>query len=189
MAFNGIPAQYLAYPIKVKPNSQARFFVLNAGPSEVSSFHIVGTIFDKGLASVAGIRPSVVDVPLMIDPPYTNALVFHTQSPGFAPARFVEDWYATLRRSGVDTTEIRHTMFLRPVRGSDVATDRQPPNKRTVDFHLLPTQTAQRPDEFRLLHLGRVSDWSPNTTVDPAKHVVIRDVSTHDRIARTDADR
>lgn len=47
MAFNGIPAQYLANPIKVTPNTSARFFVLNAGPSEVSSFHIVGTIFDK----------------------------------------------------------------------------------------------------------------------------------------------
>ncbi|MCB0880762.1 MAG: multicopper oxidase domain-containing protein [Thermoleophilia bacterium] len=47
MAFNGIPAQYLTRPIKVKANSDARFFVLNAGPSEQSSFHIVGTIFDK----------------------------------------------------------------------------------------------------------------------------------------------
>lgn len=47
MAFNGIPAQYLTSPIKVKPNSDARFFVLNAGPSELSSFHIVGTIFDR----------------------------------------------------------------------------------------------------------------------------------------------
>ncbi len=47
MAFNGIPSQYIANPIKVKANSEARLFVMNAGPSEQSSFHVVGTIFDK----------------------------------------------------------------------------------------------------------------------------------------------
>lgn len=50
MAFNGIPSQYIAKPIKVKANSHARLFVLNAGPSEQSSFHVVGTIFDKAYA-------------------------------------------------------------------------------------------------------------------------------------------
>lgn len=50
MAFNGIPSQYVKAPIKVKADSEARLFVLNAGPSEISSFHVVGTIFDRVFA-------------------------------------------------------------------------------------------------------------------------------------------
>lgn len=49
LAFNGIPNQYVNEPIKLKPNTNARVFFLNAGPSQVSSFHIVGTVFDKVL--------------------------------------------------------------------------------------------------------------------------------------------
>lgn len=49
MAFNGIPAHYTKMPIKVKKDARLRLFVLNAGPSQVSSFHVVGTVFDKVL--------------------------------------------------------------------------------------------------------------------------------------------
>lgn len=50
VVFNGIPAQYAKNPIKLPANSKARLFVLNAGPSEVSSFHVVGTVFDRVFA-------------------------------------------------------------------------------------------------------------------------------------------
>lgn len=50
MAFNGIPSQYIKNPIKVPADSEVRLFVMNAGPSEQSSFHVVGTIFDEALA-------------------------------------------------------------------------------------------------------------------------------------------
>ena len=47
MAFNGMPSQYVTKPIKVPADSKVRLFVINAGPSEVSSFHVVGTVFDR----------------------------------------------------------------------------------------------------------------------------------------------
>ena len=47
VAFNGIPNQYSANPIKLPKNSNVRLFFQNAGPDELSSFHVVGTIFDK----------------------------------------------------------------------------------------------------------------------------------------------
>jgi nitrite reductase (NO-forming) len=50
VVFNGIPSQYAKNPIKLPANSKARLFVLNAGPSEVSSFHVVGTVFDRVFA-------------------------------------------------------------------------------------------------------------------------------------------
>ncbi len=46
VVFNGYVNQYLHAPIRVEPNQRVRVWVLDAGPSENSSFHIVGTIFD-----------------------------------------------------------------------------------------------------------------------------------------------
>ena len=46
VVFNGYVSQYKFQPIRVEPNQRVRVWVLDAGPSENSSFHIVGTIFD-----------------------------------------------------------------------------------------------------------------------------------------------
>jgi nitrite reductase (NO-forming) len=46
VVFNGYVNQYLHAPVRVEAGERIRAFVLNAGPSENSSFHIVGTIFD-----------------------------------------------------------------------------------------------------------------------------------------------
>ncbi|NJN19124.1 MAG: multicopper oxidase domain-containing protein [Oscillochloris sp.] len=44
--FNGVANQYKDAPIKVATGETVRVFVLNAGPSVDSAFHIVGTIFN-----------------------------------------------------------------------------------------------------------------------------------------------
>jgi nitrite reductase (NO-forming) len=46
VAFNGFVNQYLSAPIRVEPGERVRAWVLDAGPSEDSSFHVIGTIFD-----------------------------------------------------------------------------------------------------------------------------------------------
>jgi len=46
VVFNGYVNQYRDRPIRVEPNERVRVWVLDAGPSENSAFHIVGTIFD-----------------------------------------------------------------------------------------------------------------------------------------------
>jgi nitrite reductase (NO-forming) len=47
VVFNGVANQYKDNPLKVGTGERVRIFVLNAGPSVDSSFHIVGTIFDS----------------------------------------------------------------------------------------------------------------------------------------------
>jgi nitrite reductase (NO-forming) len=47
VVFNGIANQYADHPIEVPVGETVRVFVLNAGPSLDSSFHVVGTIFDS----------------------------------------------------------------------------------------------------------------------------------------------
>jgi nitrite reductase (NO-forming) len=46
VVFNGYVSQYKFSAIHVQPGQRIRVWVLDAGPNEDSSFHIVGTIFD-----------------------------------------------------------------------------------------------------------------------------------------------
>jgi nitrite reductase (NO-forming) len=46
VVFNGYVNQYKYAPIKVDPGQRIRIWILDAGPSDISSFHIVGSIFD-----------------------------------------------------------------------------------------------------------------------------------------------
>lgn len=46
VVFNGYVNQYQHAPIRVEPGERIRAWVVDAGPSENSSFHIVGTVFD-----------------------------------------------------------------------------------------------------------------------------------------------
>ncbi len=58
VVFNGVANQYKDNPIAVKAGDHIRVFVLDAGPNEDSSFHVVGTIFDyvrkEGVALLPG---------------------------------------------------------------------------------------------------------------------------------------
>lgn len=47
VAFNGRALRHVKEPLVAKPGERVRLFVLNAGPSGTSSFHVVGTIFDR----------------------------------------------------------------------------------------------------------------------------------------------
>ncbi len=46
VVFNGYHNQYAHAPIRIEPDERVRAWVINVGPSENSSFHIVGTVFD-----------------------------------------------------------------------------------------------------------------------------------------------
>lgn len=45
--FNGYHNGLVKNPLVAKPGERVRLFVLNVGPSKTSSFHVVGTIFDR----------------------------------------------------------------------------------------------------------------------------------------------
>lgn len=47
IAFNGYANQYAEEPIAVKRGERIRMWLLNAGPSAWSAFHVIGTVFDK----------------------------------------------------------------------------------------------------------------------------------------------
>ncbi|MEX1183232.1 MAG: multicopper oxidase domain-containing protein [Gemmatimonadota bacterium] len=47
VVFNGKANQYQAAPLEVEEGDRVRIFVMNAGPSLRSDFHIVGAVFDR----------------------------------------------------------------------------------------------------------------------------------------------
>jgi uncharacterized cupredoxin-like copper-binding protein len=47
IAFNGYANQYKANPITVRRGEKIRMYVLDAGPSKWSAFHVIGTVFDR----------------------------------------------------------------------------------------------------------------------------------------------
>ncbi len=47
IAFNGYASQYEKQPIAVEKGERIRMYVLNSGPSIWSSFHVIGTVFDR----------------------------------------------------------------------------------------------------------------------------------------------
>lgn len=47
VVFNGTHNGMVRNPLPAKPGERVRLYVLNVGPSKTSSFHVVGTIFDR----------------------------------------------------------------------------------------------------------------------------------------------
>jgi nitrite reductase (NO-forming) len=47
LAFNGIGFQYRDNPLPAKVGERIRLYVVNAGPTLFSAFHVVGALFDK----------------------------------------------------------------------------------------------------------------------------------------------
>ena len=74
VTFNGVANQYKDNPLKVKTGGTVRVFVLDAGPSIDSSFHIVGTIFN-----------TVIKEGIVLSP--TNAGHYGSQAVDLSPAQ------------------------------------------------------------------------------------------------------
>lgn len=47
VVFNGVAFQYKDHPLTAEPGERVRLYMVNAGPSVWSAFHVIGTIFDK----------------------------------------------------------------------------------------------------------------------------------------------
>jgi nitrite reductase (NO-forming) len=46
MTFNGYAGQYVKHPLTAKPGELVRFWVVDAGPSIDTDFHVVGTLLN-----------------------------------------------------------------------------------------------------------------------------------------------
>jgi nitrite reductase (NO-forming) len=87
--FNGVANQYRDHPIDVDTGARVRVFVLNAGPSIDSSFHVVGTIFDsvtkEGVQLVRGNPGSWGSQAVDLSPAQGAVIEFTTAEDGLYP--------------------------------------------------------------------------------------------------------
>ena len=66
--FNGYANQYVTHPLTAKPGETTRFYVVAAGPTLDSNFHVVGTIFDRAWVNGDMTSPPQVGVQTVIVP-------------------------------------------------------------------------------------------------------------------------
>jgi nitrite reductase (NO-forming) len=50
MTFNGYAGQYVTHPLTADPGQLVRFWVVDAGPSLDTDFHVVGTVLNTAYA-------------------------------------------------------------------------------------------------------------------------------------------
>jgi nitrite reductase (NO-forming) len=89
VVFNGVANQYLDNPLPVDTGARVRIFVLDAGPSIDSSFHIVGTIFDtvirEGVALARGNAGNWGSQAMDLSPAQGGIVEFTTAEDGLYP--------------------------------------------------------------------------------------------------------
>jgi nitrite reductase (NO-forming) len=82
VVFNGYANQYVEQPIPVRVGEPIRIFVVNAGPNIWSSFHVVGTVFDRAYIN-ASPRNELFDLQSITIGPGDGACVeFTLDEPG-----------------------------------------------------------------------------------------------------------
>jgi nitrite reductase (NO-forming) len=104
VVFNGRAAEYAKHPIKVKAGDLLRLYVVNAGPNRVSSFHVVGAIFERVFEDGFG-RP--LEGVQTVSVPVGGAAIFETRlhEPGTYP--FVSHAFADATKGAVGMFEAK----------------------------------------------------------------------------------
>jgi nitrite reductase (NO-forming) len=89
VVFNGVANQYVDAPLKVETGKRVRIFLLDAGPSIDSSFHVIGTIFDtvtkEGVHLVKGNAGSWGSQAVDLSPAQGAIVEFTTAEDGLYP--------------------------------------------------------------------------------------------------------
>ena len=62
VTWNGYAGQYVAHPLVSNPGETVRFWVVAAGPSFDTDFHVVGTVLDRAWANADVTSPPQVGV-------------------------------------------------------------------------------------------------------------------------------
>jgi nitrite reductase (NO-forming) len=100
VVFNGRAGQYAAHPLQVAEGDRVRFFVVNAGPSLRSDFHVVGAIFDRVYLDGNTARP--LERVQTVTVPAGGGAVFETV---FERGRSGEGMYAFVTHAFADASK------------------------------------------------------------------------------------
>jgi nitrite reductase (NO-forming) len=107
MTFNGYAGQYVTHPLTAKPGQTVRFWVMDAGPSIDTDFHIVGTILDRAWVD-AGLTSRPLANVQTVTVPAGGGGVFDVKidKPGLYP--FVSHAFAAVDQGQVGLLKVGH---------------------------------------------------------------------------------
>jgi nitrite reductase (NO-forming) len=103
VVFNGVAGQYAANPIAADPGELVRFYVVNAGPNRVSSFHVVGAIFDR--VRVGGFGPALEGVQTF-NVPVGGGVIFEARAMEEGLFPFVSHAFADATKGAVGVLRV-----------------------------------------------------------------------------------
>ena len=103
IAFNGYANQYKDQPITVKKGERVRMYVLNAGPSIWSAFHVIGTVFDR---TVVEGRPGADSQTMNLAPSQGGWAEFTLDEEGGYP--FVTHAFADAGKGAIGVLQTEH---------------------------------------------------------------------------------
>jgi nitrite reductase (NO-forming) len=110
MTFNGYAGQYVKHPLTAKPGELVRFWVVDAGPSLDTDFHIVGTILNTAYP-FADMHPAdALHSVQTVTVPAGGGGVFDVriEKPGLYP--FVSHAFAAVDEGQVGLLKVGHVM-------------------------------------------------------------------------------
>ena len=96
IAFNGYADGYVHHPITVRRGERIRIYLLNVGPSHVSSFHVLGAVFDR--TRTEGVTGGPAQV-LTLPPAAGGTVEFTLRQPGVYP--FVDHNFASMSKGAM----------------------------------------------------------------------------------------
>jgi nitrite reductase (NO-forming) len=105
MTFNGYAGQYVKHPLTANPGETVRFWVMDAGPSIDTDFHIVGTILDRAWVD-AGLTNEPLRNVQTVGVPAGGGAVFDVKidTPGLYP--FVSHAFAAVDQGQVGLLKV-----------------------------------------------------------------------------------
>jgi nitrite reductase (NO-forming) len=105
VVFNGRAAEYAKHPIRVRVNEPLRLYVVNAGPNRVSSFHVVGAIFDRVFVDASLTHP--LEGVQTVGVPVGGGAIFETRLVEAGTYPFVSHAFADATKGAVGMFEAR----------------------------------------------------------------------------------
>jgi nitrite reductase (NO-forming) len=106
VTWNGYAAQYKTHPLTASPGDTIRFYVVDAGPSWDTDFHVVGTVFERAYLDgdptheLNGIQTATV--------PAGGSGIFDVSIPGKGVYPFVSHAFAAVGLGQVGLLNVGH---------------------------------------------------------------------------------
>ncbi|HJR15857.1 MAG TPA: multicopper oxidase domain-containing protein [Gemmatimonadales bacterium] len=104
VVFNGRADQYASHPVDVQPMEPLRLYVVNAGPNRISSFHVVGGMFDRVYEGSPSAGPTIGVQTVNIPVGGGNIFELRLREPGDYP--FVTHAFADATKGGVGVLRV-----------------------------------------------------------------------------------